>query len=97
MEESETYTVYVAALNKPVTLPRPLNLPKPGTLLRVRKPFSTLACFNYGRGDALRLIARTYKAPYGYLSSLGNWIVECDHQVSVWSNIEAMMAEGALE
>lgn len=62
----------------------------------VVKPFVTLANVIYHYGDILTLRERTQEAPYGYLSSLGNWVVECPHMVSIWSNIEAAVAEGKL-
>jgi len=69
---------------------------KSGQTLIVLKPFMTLGNRLYQHGDELRLIERTEEAPYGYKSSLGNWVVQCPHTTSVWSNIEAMVQEGGL-
>jgi hypothetical protein len=79
-----------------VELPRPKEDLQPGQVLRVMKPVVTLGNFCYYQGDILELVERTQEAPYGYQSSLGNWVVRCPHQVSVWSNIEAAVAEGEL-
>jgi hypothetical protein len=75
-------------------VPCPDVLPHCGQLLAVRQPFTTLANRQYRVGDQLELIVRTRNAPHGRLSSLGNWIVRCPHQYSIWSNIEWMIAEG---
>lgn len=72
-------------------------LPVEGQVLKVRRPFKTLAGRVYLAGHELRLIHRTDAAPHGRLSSLGNWLVDCGYMVSVWTNIEWMIAEGALE
>jgi hypothetical protein len=77
-------------------LPRPEALPKPGDLLKVEVPFRTMAGFTYNVGDVMLLLERTMDAPYGRLSSLGNWRVACRNLTSVWTNIEAMIAEGEL-
>jgi len=76
--------------------PRPECLPQAGDVLVVEKPFRTLAGYVYQVGSRLRLIERTLDAPFGLLSSLGNWVVECPFQESVWTNIELMIAEGTL-
>jgi hypothetical protein len=97
-----TYTVtlpdWVQELTseKKVTLPQPDHPLKVGQILIVEKPFSTNGGFNYVKGEKLTLLQRTNEAPYGFSSSLGNWRVECPHTVSVWSNIEAMVALGEL-
>jgi hypothetical protein len=75
-------------------VPCPDVLPERGQILTIRQPFGTLANLQYRVGDQLKLVARTYSAPHGRLSSLGNWIVRCPHQLSIWSNIEWMIAEG---
>lgn len=56
----------------------------------------TRAGLAYPKGCTLDLIERTEDAPHGYSSSLGNWVVVCPFQTSVWSNIEGMIAEGEL-
>jgi hypothetical protein len=92
-----TYTISVVNANDGSSeFPRPERLPQAGDVLVVEKAFRTKAGYVYHVGSKLRLIERTQDAPYGLLSSLGNWVVECPFQESVWTNIELMIAEGTL-
>jgi len=78
------------------SLPRPEILPNPGDTLVVKVPFFTMAGFHYYPGDTLLLLERTMESPYGRLSSLMNWKVKCPYFTSVWTGIEAMLAEGEI-
>jgi hypothetical protein len=91
-----TYTISMVNTNGSYEFPRPETLPQAGDVLVAEKAFRTKAGYLYQVGSRLRLIERTQDAPYRLLSSLGNWVVECPYQVSVWTNIELMVAEGTL-
>jgi len=91
-----TYTISAVNTNGSSEFPRPECLPQAGDVLVVEKPLVTQAGYFYQVGSRLRLIERTQDAPFGLLSSLGNWVVECPFQKSVWTNIELMIAEGTL-
>jgi hypothetical protein len=91
-----TYTISAVNTDGSSEFPRPECLPQAGDVLVVEKPFRTLAGYDYQVGSRLRLIERTLDAPFRLLSSLGNWVVECPFQKSVWTNIELMIAEGTL-
>jgi len=91
-----TYTISVVDANGSSEFPRPETLPQAGDVLVVEKPFTTKAGYAYQVGSRLRLIERTLDAPFGLLSSLGNWVVECPFQESIWTNIDLMVAEGTL-
>jgi len=91
-----TYTISAVNANGSSQFPRPEILPQAGDVLMAEKLFRTKAGLVYQVGTRLRLIERTQDAPFGMLSSLGNWVVECPFQVSVWTNIELMIAEGTL-
>jgi len=72
------------------------NPPSPGDVLVAKKPFYT-PVHSYNVGDELHLMCRTQEAPHHILCSLGNWVVKCKYQVSIWSNVEWALAEGILE
>ena len=91
-----TYTISAVNTCGSSFFPRPEMLPQAGDVLVVEKVFRTKAGYVYPVGSKLRLIERTQDAPYGLLSSLGNWVVECPFHQSVWTNIELMIAEGTL-
>lgn len=76
--------------------PRPETLPIAGQCLTVKKPFKSISGYSYEVGHSLLLLQRTFEAPYKTLSSLGNWVVQCPFQTSVWAGIEYLLAEGAL-
>lgn len=77
--------------------PCPQVQPEPGQTYLVRKQLVTRAGFSYFKGDELTLVAKTNESPDGCTSSLGNWLVKCPHQESVWSEIDGMIADGTLE
>lgn len=91
-----TYTISAVNAHSSSEFPCPGMLPQAGDVLVAEKAFRTKAGYNYQVGSKLRLIERTLDAPYGLLSSLGNWVVECPFQESVWTNIELMIAGGTL-
>lgn len=91
-----TYTISAVNTYGSSEFPRPEILPQAGDVLVVERAFRTKAGYNYQVGSRLRIIERTLDAPFGLLSSLGNWVVECPFQKSVWTNIELMIAEGTL-
>ncbi len=70
--------------------------PEPGAVLVVVKAFDTPS-HSYNVGDELALIERTQEAPHHILCSLGNWVVECKYETSIWSNIEWAIKEGILK
>lgn len=76
--------------------PCPQVQPEPGQTYRVARYFITRANFSYFEGYEHTLVAKTNESPYGYTSSLGNWLVKCPYQESVWSEIDGMIADGTL-
>jgi hypothetical protein len=96
MKKLPTYTISAVNAYGSSEFPLPETLPQAGDVLVVEKTFKTPAGYIYQVGTRLRLIERTQDAPFGMLSSLGNWVVECPFQKSVWTNIELMIAEGTL-
>jgi len=79
------------------SVPTPHELPAAGQVLTFKHGVRTLAGVSYSPGDTLELIERTSEAPHHRCSSLGNWRVKCKYMVSVWTNIEWLIAEGELE
>ena len=96
MKKLPTYTISAVNADGSSEFPRPEILPQAGEVLVAEKAFRTKAGYVYQVGSRLRLIERTQDAPFGLLSSLGNWAVECPFQESVWTNIELMIAERTL-
>lgn len=70
-------------------------MPKAGDVLVFTAPAFTPA-FQYHEGDELCLLYETDDHPWELLCSLGNWVVKCQHQTSVWSNIQIGLATGVL-
>lgn len=75
----------------------PAVLPEAGQVLTVQKSFRTLGDRQYQVGHELKLMHRTQEAPHSRLSSLGNWVVDCGKTISIWTNIELMVAEGIVK
>lgn len=92
-----TYQISGAGLSTGmVDVPCPRVLPEAGDILVFTKRVVTPGSQHYEVDDEVHLVKRTQDAPYGKLSSLGNWQAISKHGVSIWSNIEWMMAEGNL-
>lgn len=84
---------YIIKRISEIEAPCPDKLPKAGEIYKFSRNANTKRA-SYKTGDELKLIRRTQKNPHGFLSSLGNWVVEDKFGRSVWSNIEWMIAEG---
>jgi hypothetical protein len=87
------YEIYMEGTT-PLEVPRPEKLPVEGDILIVEKDFRTPSNAIYLQGDEIHLVKRTNDAPFGKLSSLGNWQAITKLGVSIWSNIEWALAEG---
>jgi hypothetical protein len=87
------YEIYMEGTT-PLDVPRPEKLPVAGDILIVEKAFMTPGHQIYKIGDEIHLVKRTNDAPFGKLSSLGNWQAITKFGVSIWSNIEWALAEG---
>lgn len=77
-------------------VPRPETLPEAGDILFFTKNKIMMGPFEYSRGDEVHLMKRTDEAPWGKSSSLGNWKAISKHGVSIWSNVEWMIAANQL-
>ena len=77
--------------------PCPERLPQPGDVYEFTLPINTAGNCSYNIGDTLTILERTSEAPHLRLSSLGNLRVQCKYHVSVWTNIEWMIADGHLK
>jgi hypothetical protein len=90
---------YEIAMNDgtPLEVPRIKKLPLAGDILIVAKTFHTPGDQVYEIGDEVHLMKRTWDAPHGKVSSLGNWLAISKFGPSVWSNIEWAMAEGTFK
>jgi hypothetical protein len=86
------YTIYMSG-QKSLEVPCPRTLPEAGDIFRFAVDLETPGGQTYQIGDELHLMKRTSDAPYGKLSSLGNWLVITKHGISVWSNIEWLIAD----
>lgn len=93
MSLSMDYRIDFLDGSSPIYPPRPDDLPKAGDILCFTEHYETPGMMVYQAGDELHLMKRTTEAPYGKISSLGNWLVITKHGISVWSNIEWLMAE----
>jgi len=93
-EHSHFYTISWADGSMPIDVPRCEVLPVEGDILIVEKDFRTPGTAVYAKGDEVHLVKRTFEAPFGKLSSLGNWQAISKFGVSIWSNIEWALAEG---
>ena len=60
---------------------------KPGTKLEITRTCEALSGHTYLPGMILELVEPTQAAPFGFRSPLGNWIVKCPFQTSVWSSV----------
>lgn len=80
----------------PLSVPRPSELPEPGDICCFTADYETPGDQKFSAGDELHLMKRTDEAPYGRLSSLGNWVVISKHGVNVWANIEWLLEVGRL-
>lgn len=94
---SYTITYDDGAYRTSATCPAPVELPLPGCRVRILSNLRTAAGVSYAPGDEAHLIRRTDSAPHYRRSSLGNWTVRCKYMVSVWTNIEWMIAIGHME
>jgi hypothetical protein len=81
----------------PITVERPDELPQPGDILIFTQEYHTPAPQEYSEGDEIHLHERTDEAPFGKTSELGNWRAISKYGVSIWSNIEWMLATGTLK
>lgn len=77
------------------------NIPEPGKIYEVVKPFRTMAGVDYKVGDHLELIEPTGRNPFGFQSKLCNWVVKCKHfsppdDQTVWSGIYIMIENGTI-
>lgn len=81
----------------PIDVPRPEVLPEAGDVLIFTKQWSTPSGISYQPGDEIHLMCRTEEAPWGKLSELGNWKCITKMGVTVWSNIEWLLATDCLE
>jgi hypothetical protein len=100
---------FTVAGGSALEVPAPDELPMAGDILVMLTPYVTPGAgpmgpgsldddfFQFNVGDELHLMYRTQEAPYGKLSSLGNWMVIAGNGVTVWSNIEWLMATDTLE
>lgn len=91
MKHVDWYSIFMEGSGS-LDVPRPATLPEAGAFLYFRKIFSTPVGAVYTPGDEVYLLRRTNEAPYGKLSELGNWVALSKYGVSVWSNIEWMLA-----
>jgi hypothetical protein len=95
-----TYRITYNDGTSPITtqdlpMPRPSDRqPVPGDVIVVAEPFWTPAAITYQPGDELNLLWRTALPCYHRTSSLGNWLVKSKYSVSIWTNIEFMLAMG---
>lgn len=79
------------------SVPAPERNVEMGDIYKFTRHTTTLVNVDYVPGDTLKIVDRTSKAPHHRRSSLGNYVVECKHFTSVWTNIEWMIAEGRLK
>lgn len=80
----------------PITAFRPPDvMPKAGDVLVCTEDIWTPAA-QYLEGDELQLLYETDDHPWELLCSLGNWVVKCKYQTSVWSNIQIGLSVGVL-
>jgi hypothetical protein len=96
----EDYPLYYnisVGWSEPIEVPRPAVLPVDCDILVFVKAFSNPVLKDYQVGDEIHLMKRTDEAPHGKQSSLGNWLAISKHGLSVWSNIEWMIADGIVE
>jgi hypothetical protein len=91
---SEFYNIFIEG-QQPLEVPCPSDdkLPQPDDIYVFTSSFSiSVADVSYDVGDKLLLMKRTDEAPRGRRSSLGNWVAISKNGVSVWSNIEWLIA-----
>ena len=82
---------------EPIEAPRPDTLPEAGDILVFTAEWHTPTGQIYSIGDEVHLMHRTNEAPWGKRSELGNWVAISKLGVSVWANIEWLMADGHLK
>lgn len=75
----------------------PDRLPQAGDVYEFVRSVHTLANIQYKVGDTLEVLGRTTVAPHHRTSSLGNLYVRCHYMTSVWTNLEASIANGWLK
>ena len=73
-----------------------------GDVLVVERPFTAFSGKKYEKGMELKLIEPTGKNPFGYMSGLCNWTVDCPFfrppaDQSVWSCIWFLMDIGTVK
>lgn len=95
------YTIQVNGFSigakESIEVPCPEVLPEPGDICIFTDTYETPGDLVYEHGDELHLMKRTDEAPYGKTSSLGNWLIISKFGVSVWSNIEWLLATEKLQ
>lgn len=67
-----------------------------GQKYKFTSPMYNPVGLTYNPGDELELIEPTEDAPHGHKSPLGNWVVKCPHQISVWSSVWLLVDQGYL-
>lgn len=95
------YTIFETVINgqllPSLTQPAPDRIPQPGDEYEFTCPVSTRAGVTYQKGDLLKVLDRTSKAPNFELSSLGNLVVEGKFGTSVWATLESCIARHLLK
>jgi len=95
-QEQLWYEISGPGLSSPLDAPRPEVLPQAGDILVFAEPFDVAGIATYDVGDEIHLMKRTDEAPHGKISALGNWKAISKYGVTVWSNIEWMLADGVV-
>lgn len=91
------YTISMEVGKEPLEVDCPDELPRAGQVLIFTEQWKGPGDSpQYEPGDEVMLLRRTNDAPWGRLSSLGNWVAVTKYGRSVWSNIEWLMAQGRL-
>jgi hypothetical protein len=95
---NDYYLIHIEG-KTPLEVERPEVMPEEGDILIFTEHWGLpgFAPGNiYKPGDEVHLLRRTDEAPYGKLSSLGNWVAFTKNGKSIWSNIEWLLASRTL-
>jgi hypothetical protein len=84
-------------VHTPPEFPEPTPPLCAGETLIVLIPFLTAGAEWFARYDTMTLVERTDEAPFGFTTTLGNWIVRAHDNASVWSSIEWLLHTGVLQ
>jgi hypothetical protein len=97
MSEVAWRNVTLRATDRLVYSPKVEREPQAGDVYRLVLEVRTVGGDTYAPGTLFTLVEKTTDAPHGYVNPQGNFRVQVEGRVTVWSSIHGMIADGYLQ